>query len=66
MTEPKENKPKNTLVLSKELRGLENRVEKLERLIARMAHQTGTQNILRAFNVEPFEPGKEDMGKWKD
>jgi hypothetical protein len=40
------------------------RIEKLEKLVARMAHQTGTQNLLRYFDIEPFEPGRKDMQKW--
>ncbi len=41
------------------------RLEKIERLIARMAHQTGTQNILKYFGVKEYEPSREDMQKWK-
>lgn len=47
------------------IKELEKRVEILERCIARMAHQTGTQNILREFNIKAWEPGKNDMRKYK-
>ena len=63
-TKPMGNKPINTLALDKKVRLLTERVVKLEQLIARMAHQTGTQNLLRYFDVQPFEPERKDMQKW--
>lgn len=39
---------------------------KLERVIARIAHQTGTQNILKLYGIDKYIPGREDMKKWKN
>jgi regulator of replication initiation timing len=39
---------------------------RLERALARLAHQTGSDNILRGFQIDVFVPGKEDMKRWKN
>jgi len=63
-TKPIGNKPLSMIALEKIFRLQAERIEKLEQLVARMAHQTGTQNLLRYFDVKPFEPEKKDMQKW--
>ena len=65
MTETKANKPISTLALDKKVRLLTEQVVNLEKLVARMAHQTGTQNLLRYFDIQPFEPERKDMQKWR-
>lgn len=50
----------------KEVKLLEARVDKLEACISRMAHQSGTGNILKEYGIEKWEPGKNDMKKYKD
>jgi len=64
MTEKNQSKPLSTLALDKKLRIQAGRIDKLEKLIVRMAHQTGTQNILKYFDIKPYEPGQKDMRKW--
>ena len=69
MTEPTEipkakpgPKPKAQVNINE----LEARVHNLEQLIIRMAHQSGTshQIILKA-GLEPYQPTKGDMSKFK-
>jgi methyl-accepting chemotaxis protein len=41
-----------------------NRVEQLERILARVMHQTGTATLLKNTTIKPFEPTKKDMSKY--
>jgi hypothetical protein len=52
-------------VIEEDLKSALYDIERLESLIARMAHQTGTQNLLKYFNVSEYEPTKDDMQKWQ-
>jgi len=45
---------------------VKKQVTRLERALARHAHQTGSDNIMRAFKIDPFIPGREDMSRWKE
>lgn len=45
---------------------LKKQITRFERAFARHAHQTGADNIIRAFKIDTFIPGKEDMSRWKD
>lgn len=63
MTEKKETLTESKLY--KKFKALDEQQEKLERAIARIAHQTGTQNILKLYKIAPYEPSREDMRKWR-
>ncbi len=43
---------------------LEERIERLELVIAKLTHYNGTQAILREFGLEPWTPSKKDMSKY--
>jgi len=45
---------------------LKKQITRFERAFARHAHQTGADNIIRAFKIDTFIPGKEDMSRWKE
>ncbi len=49
-----------------DVEALEARVNNLEQLLVRMAHQSGTshQLIIKA-GLEPYQPTKNDMSKFK-
>ena len=65
----KQDEPEDIQELVTFLRTENNVIKKhlarIERALARLAHQTGSDNILRAFHIDPFIPGKEDMTRWK-
>lgn len=42
------------------------RLERLEKVVAKFAHYNGNEAILREYGIEPWIPGKEDMEKYKD
>ena len=45
---------------------LEARIHNLEELITRMAHQSGTSHqLLMKAGLEPYQPTKNDMTKFK-
>lgn len=43
---------------------LSDRITNLENALSRIAHQTGTANILSQFKIDKYEPNKKDMQKW--
>ncbi len=45
---------------------LQKRVDRLEEVIAKIAHFSGTQRIILEFGLESFVPGRQDMKKYKD
>jgi hypothetical protein len=45
---------------------LEKRVERLEEVIAKIAHMSGAERIIREFGLDVFVPGRQDMRKYKD
>ena len=45
---------------------LKKLLTKLERVVARIAHHTGTQNMLKPYNIDAYIPGKEDIKKCKE
>ena len=50
-----------------EPQALLDRIEALERIIIRMAHNSGTSHsILIKNGLEPYSPTKGDMGKYKN
>jgi len=48
-----------------ENRNLKKELLRLERTVARVAHHTGTDNILKAYGIDTYKPGREDMRKWR-
>lgn len=60
---PKETKRRpNKLTLNT----LEERVDQLERALAKVAHYSGQHKIMVDYGIEPWVPGKDDMRKYKD
>jgi hypothetical protein len=45
---------------------LKKHTTRLERALARHAHQTGSDNIMRAFKIDTFVPKRENMSRWKE
>jgi hypothetical protein len=45
---------------------LTNQVDRLEKCLAKIAHYSGNSAIIRAFGIEVWEPGKQDMSKYKN
>ena len=43
---------------------LEDRVTRLEEVVSKMAHFSGTQRIILEAGLEPFTPGRKDMTKF--
>jgi uncharacterized membrane protein len=43
---------------------LPDRINQLERILARVMHQTGTATLLKGTTITPFEPSKKDMSKY--
>jgi hypothetical protein len=44
---------------------LEDKVDRLEQCLAKIAHYSGSARIIREFGIEVWEPGKQDMSKYK-
>jgi hypothetical protein len=42
------------------------KIDKLERVIAKLAHYSGQHKIMVDFGIEPYMPGKEEMSKYRD
>lgn len=42
-----------------------DRIERLERVIAKMAHYSGASRILDEYGIDRWVPGKDDMRKYK-
>lgn len=43
----------------------EKRVENLERCVAKLAHYSGTEKLLREFGIERWTPDKDDMRRFR-
>lgn len=61
-----DQKPKgNTNPVTKQIKDLSERVEKLEAVIIKMAHFSGTNRIILEAGLKPWVPGKQDMTRFK-
>ena len=43
---------------------LTEKIEKLEKLIAKLCHMSGQERLLTEFDIEKWKPGTQDMTRW--
>ena len=59
-------RPRRTRSTTSSTKEFEQRIAKLETIIAKMAHYTGNDKILLDEKFERWSPGKKDMSKQRD